>query len=191
MHQRTRLPVAQEGDSTALQSAYVAVRPAPGAAMLATVDARVLMRQPMEGDMRPTLVVERFVAISPEPSCAAAASAAPLENTYWKLIILRGKPVEVPAQQQEPHFILQPAQKRVAGGGGCNRFTGSYTLDGDRLSFGRTAGTMAACLQGMEQERAFIDALTSVVRWRVDGQRLELLDERGVAIGQFESRYLR
>ena len=50
---------------------------------------------------------------------------------------------------------------------------------------------MMACPQGMEQERAFLDALSAVARWRVDGQRLDLLDERGGTIAQFESRYMR
>jgi heat shock protein HslJ len=98
-----------------------------------------------------------------------------------------GKPME---QQGEPHLILQPAQKRVVGSGGCNRLAGSYTLDGDRVSFGRAAVTKMACLHGMEQESMFLDAPSAVTRWHVDGQRLDLLDERGEVIAQFESRYL-
>jgi heat shock protein HslJ len=121
---------------------------------------------------------------------SVSGTTASFENTYWKLVALRGKPVEVAQQQREPHLILQPAQKRMAGSGGCNRLAGSYTLDDDRVSFGRVASTRMACAQGMEQESAFLDALSAIKRWRVEGQHLDLMDERGEVIAQFESRYL-
>src|SRR5688500_15121011 len=44
-----RVPVAQEGDNAALQSAYGAARSAPGAPVLATVEGRVLPRPRMDG----------------------------------------------------------------------------------------------------------------------------------------------
>jgi len=130
----------------------------------------VLNESPAEGGgtPRPVLQVEHFVAIAAQAQCEAPPSsgAASLENTYWKLTTLRDKPVAAADRQREPHLILQPAQHRVAGSGGCNRIAGGYTLAGDRLTFGRTAGTMMACVDSMEQERAFLDALSTVARWR-------------------------
>jgi len=73
--------------------------------------------------------------------CAIQAPT-PLENTYWKLTHLGDAPVTTPERQREAHFILHPADKRVCGSGGCNRFTGSYELEGDRLTFGRMAGAL-------------------------------------------------
>ena len=43
----------------------------------------------------------------------------------------------------------------------------------------------------MDQERALLDTLTQVARWRVDGQRLVLLDERGAPLLAFDAVYLR
>ena len=189
-----QFPVAPEGANAALQAAYVATRSAPGEPALATVDARVVMRAVEDGGTpRPVLQVERFVAIAAQAACAAPASsgAASLENTYWKLIALRGQPVAVPDRGREPHVILQAAQHRVAGSGGCNRIAGGYTLAGERITFGRIAGTMMACADGMQQERAFLDALSAVARWRIEGQRLELIDERGDVLARFEAVYLR
>ena len=134
------------------------------------------------------MLLRRAGGSAPPP--AESGVTASLENTYWKLISLRGQPVVVVQNQREPHFVLHAALKRVAGSGGCNHLTGEYTLDGDRLSFGRTAGTLMACPQGMEQERAFLDTLTSVARWRIEGQRLELLDAGGAALVHFEAKYL-
>ena len=188
-----QFPVLEEGANVALQRAYLAARPAPGAPLLATVDARLVMR-PLEdgGSPRPALQVERFVAIAQQAQCeVSTSSAASLENTYWKLTTLRGMPVVVADRQREPHLILQPEQHRVAGSGGCNRVAGGYTLAGDRITFGRVAGTMMACTAGMDQERGFLDALGTVARWSIEGQRLDLIDSRGDVLLRFEAVYLR
>jgi heat shock protein HslJ len=126
-----------------------------------------------------------------EKLAASRASAqATLENTYWKLVRLASTGVTVAGDQREPHFILHPDGKRVSGSGGCNRMAGTYTVDDDRLSFSRMAGTLMACPDGMEQERAFHEALGHVTTWRVDGENLQLLDGDGDVVLQFESRYM-
>jgi heat shock protein HslJ len=66
---------------------------------------------------------------------------------------------------------------------------GSYTLEGRKLSFSRMAGTMMACPDGMDVERAFHTALQTVTRWRIDGDTLELFDVAGESVASFESRY--
>jgi len=182
-----QFPVLDGGAGVALQRAYLAARTAPGAPMLATVDARIVARAPADGGApRPALEVERFVAIAPQAQCEVIASGAvPLENTTWKLTALRGQPVADPLRQ--PHIVLQPEQHRVSGSGGCNRIAGGYTLAGDRLTFGRTAATMMACPDGMAQERAFLDALSTVARWHIEGQRLALRDARGEVVLRFDA----
>jgi uncharacterized lipoprotein YbaY/heat shock protein HslJ len=186
-----QFPVVPEGEGPALQAAYVAARAVPGEAQLAAVQARIVMRAPEPGlAPRPALQVERVIGLSAQTSCAAPAASATLENTYWKLTSLRGRPVVVAERQREPHLILQRALRRVVGSGGCNRLSGNYTLDSERLVFSRAAGTLMACRDGMEQERAFLDTLAQVTSWRVDGQRLTLLDERAAPLLQFEAVYL-
>jgi putative lipoprotein len=142
------------------------------------------------------LLLVRVGAARPAAPAASAvppqASPASLENTYWKLVSLRGAAVQLADKQREPHLILQPADRRVVGSGGCNRLMGSYTLDGERLAFSKTAGTMMACAQGvMALERAFLDTLPQVATWRIDGQQLELRDGQGTSLAAFESRYLK
>jgi copper homeostasis protein (lipoprotein) len=187
-----RMAVAEEGDNLALQRAYLTARPAPAAPMLITVDARVRPPQVPEGggQARPVLVVERFVAIAAGP-CGTPYATAALQDTYWKLAQLRGQPVDAVERQREAHLVLHTAQQRLAGSGGCNRLAGSYTLDGQRLSFGPTAATRMACAQGMAQEQAFLDALAATVRWRIDAQRLELFDAQGASLARFEAVALR
>jgi putative lipoprotein len=115
----------------------------------------------------------------------------PLENTYWKLTHLGERPVTTPERQREAHFILQRAEKRVVGSGGCNGITGGYELEGERLKFGRMAATMMACPVGMEDERAFLGALGRAERARIEQQQLELLDTAGDVVARFQAVHLR
>jgi uncharacterized lipoprotein YbaY/heat shock protein HslJ len=187
-----RLPVAEEGDNAALQRAYAAARPSPGAPMLVTVDAIVQPRPSPEAGRppRPVLAVARYVAIGAGP-CGTPHGNAVLENTYWRLVALRDRPVEAAERQREAHVILQPQQRRLVGSGGCNRIAGSYSLEGEQLSFGRSAGTLMACPRGMEQERDFLAALAATARWRIVAEQLDLLDAAGTTVARFEAVHLR
>jgi putative lipoprotein len=62
----------------------------------------------------------------------------------------------------------QPGQELLVSleGGGCNRVMGSFELDGDKLRLRGMAGTMMACVAGMEQEQRFLKSLEKVERYR-------------------------
>lgn len=124
-------------------------------------------------------------------SAPAPAGIAALENTYWKLLRVGTETVNLGAQQREPHLVLHSQGKRVAGTGGCNRIIGAYAVSGEELKFSQMGGTMMACPDGMQYERAFHDALMNVSRWRIDGERLELFDSAGTSLALLESRYMR
>jgi heat shock protein HslJ len=67
---------------------------------------------------------------------------------------------------------------RLSGSTGCNRFTGSYTIDGDSLELGAMASTRMACPPPADAvERAYLAALGRVTTWRVDNEELALLDD--------------
>jgi heat shock protein HslJ len=112
--------------------------------------------------------------------------ASSLTNTYWKLISLDGKPVTAEKDQRAAHLILQEKDNRLAGSGGCNRIMGSYRLDGSSLSFGKVASTMMAC-GNMHDEQAFLATLEKIKRWKIEGDRLDLLDESGQSRVRFEA----
>ncbi len=66
---------------------------------------------------------------------------------------------------------------RVTGSAGCNRFTGTYTVSGSDVTISGVAATRKMCVTPekiMEQEAAFLKALTMGTRARIDGARLEL-----------------
>lgn len=114
--------------------------------------------------------------------------ATPLEQTDWNLTWLSQANIGSSPQQRVAYFVLDPSSHRVSGSGGCNRLTGSYELDGDQLKFTQMAGTMMACLQGMDTEKIFLQALGQVKTWKISGENLVLLDARGRALARFERR---
>jgi heat shock protein HslJ len=50
---------------------------------------------------------------------------------------------------------------------------------------------MMACPEGLEAEKAFLEALPRVAGWRIKGVHLEMLDAGGAVVARFESRPLR
>jgi putative lipoprotein len=114
------------------------------------------------------------------------STATPLENTHWKLTSLANTNVLAGTQAREAYFILNPANRSVTGSGGCNRLTGTYQVNGDRVSFSRIASTMMGCMSGMETEQAFLKALSAASRWRISGKTLELFDGAGTRLARFE-----
>ena len=135
--------------------------------------------------------LKRAPLFEPIESNGKETSATSLENTYWKLIELGDVAVEVANQQQEPHFVLNSETHRVSGTGGCNRLMGSYTLNGENLVFSQVAGTMMACVKGMETESAFLQIFSQVNSWKMRGQRLELYDAAGKRVARFEARNMK
>lgn len=58
---------------------------------------------------------------------------------------------------------------RVSGSSGCNRYSGYYTLAGERLAIGPVAMTRMACVPAvMDIERRFGDALEQAARVTLD-----------------------
>ena len=69
---------------------------------------------------------------------------------------------------------------RAGGFAGCNRFSAGYELSGDQLRFGAAIATRMACVGGMELERDYLQALSRVTRYRLQGSTLTLLADKDV-----------
>lgn len=114
-----------------------------------------------------------------------------ITEKYWKLVELNGQPV--PALDREPYLILKTGDGRVTGFGGCNGFSGSYTLDeaASRIRFGEIASTMMACAKGMETEQAFHQVLRNADNYSLAGDHLTLNRARMAPLARFDAVYLR
>jgi len=70
----------------------------------------------------------------------------------------------------------------VSGIAGCNRFNADYEVDGNDLSFGPVATTRKLCADPpgiMEQESAFLSALSEVASYELDDESLVMFDSMG------------
>jgi heat shock protein HslJ len=106
-----------------------------------------------------------------------------LDGTSWRATELAGK--RTPKQDPKSEAHLQFQAGRVYGSDGCNRVTGSYQLNGDRVTFGQMAATQIACLNTSGIEVPFRNALKNASRLSVAGDRLELFDAAGTRLAMF------
>jgi heat shock protein HslJ len=119
---------------------------------------------------------------------AAGASASPsaprLEGSSWSPTAYRSGEAltDIAAGGRPARFRFEAG--RLTGSAGCNQIGGTYTLAGDRLTFKPTIrSTMMACPEPlMKQEQAVGLVLTRVATYRLDGERLELLDAAGLPL---------
>ncbi len=71
---------------------------------------------------------------------------------------------------------------KITGSAGCNHYGGEYLLDGANLSVSSLFSTLMYCTEPegvMEQEARYLGLFDSVSGYRIDGDRLDLLDEVG------------
>ncbi len=106
---------------------------------------------------------------------ACATSTGAIEGVTWVLDSY-GPPGNLqpvlPDAETSAEFNHDDAQ--VAGSAGCNRYFGSYQLDGNKLSFtGPLGSTMMACPELiMEQEMAYLRVLQLAETYEIDGDEL-------------------
>jgi putative lipoprotein len=131
------------------------------------------------------------VLMQPVGSQQPAPAEIPLVGTYWRLTELDGAPARDAELGSEPHVVLEPEDRRFLGSGGVNSLSGTYALDGERLTLAPGPMTlMAGPPEAMRQEQAFVEALRSVTAFRISGSELALLAGE-VVILRFEAVKLR
>ena len=71
---------------------------------------------------------------------------------------------------------------------GCNAFNANDESDGDTLSFGPIAATLAACVDEAvsARESALLAALDATARFAVENDRLRLENSNGDAVAEFD-----
>jgi putative lipoprotein len=143
--------------------------------------------QPVLTDGAPSEISLLLRPVGPESLAKASSAPVALEGTHWKLTKLEGADLLPTDSKRIPYLTLDRTSHRVSGFSGCNRLVGSYELDGNKLTFGATAGTRMACLTGMDLEQHFTEILSHVDRWKIDGHGLDLLDSNGNPLAHFEA----
>ncbi len=114
------------------------------------------------------LTAEPLAAPGPGPDDPAGAG---LPGSTWVLTALGG------SEDTADIFptIEFGADGTVSGFAGCNRYNGSYSLDGTTLSFGPLAATKMGCPPpASEVEAAFLQAMSGVTSFTLAPDRLVL-----------------
>ncbi|HRQ65829.1 MAG TPA: META domain-containing protein [Xanthomonadaceae bacterium] len=119
------------------------------------------------------------------PTCHESGSgggpATPLQGGEWRLTALEGEAVPGAPEITLVFF----ADGQVAGRGGCNSYSGRYTLSGEGLSVGPIAATKMMCLDEgvMAREAHFLDILGKAARFYLDDEgrlHIETADGRSL-----------
>ena len=115
-------------------------------------------------------------------------AATELQETYWKLTELMGKPVVLNENNKKGiHIILKKEDNSVQGFSGCNTFMGRYELkEGNRITFSAIASTMMAC-PDMATETEFNKMLGVVDNYTINGSIMTLNKAKMAPMARFEA----
>lgn len=86
-----------------------------------------------------------------------------------------------------PNILFVTENNHVSGYSGCNRFMGTYTLEGSKLKMGQMAATMMAC-PDMDMEHAFLKMLDEVDSYVVKGSELHFMNKESQVIAKFTDK---
>ena len=109
---------------------------------------------------------------------ATGSNLAQLQASTWQLQGASGDT-----------FTLQVAGDKVAGKGGCNRYFGGITQQGDGvLTLGAMGSTRMMCMGDLAgKEMLYLQKLEKVATFKVSGQQLVLSDANKVALLTFDA----
>ena len=130
-----------------------------------------------------TLIALGIISLA---ACQPGAPPLSLADTAWILTKLNGS---APLEGTSVSARFE-ADGKVSGSDGCNRYTTTYTIDGNKIKFGEgAASTLMACPQPiMEQASAYMRALQSAVTYEINTDTLILRDANGVTVAAFSAQ---
>lgn len=109
-------------------------------------------------------------------SIPSVAAEPGLYGGTWRAVEIGGNAVTGKA----PLTLGFEPDANVTGSGGCNRFNGTVTIDGNGMTFPPFAATRKMCPPAvMVPEQEFLGALAAVATYRLEGPYLILDDAYG------------
>jgi heat shock protein HslJ len=107
-------------------------------------------------------------------SCSTADLLTQLGSTEWNVTSLLGKSLNAVDITKGLPSLNFSDNGKLFGSTGCNSFTGSYKLEGTKLSLDPGAMTKMMCSDNTEQD--FLNAINQVTNLKMDGNTLNLLN---------------
>jgi heat shock protein HslJ len=100
------------------------------------------------------------------------AQTAAMPSGSWQTIAMRGKAIK----GHNPNFTLDMTKNAIYGFSGCNRFFGSFSLNGKNIKFSQLASTMMLC-ESANVEKDFFADIGRTDHYRLEGDVLTFYDE--------------
>jgi heat shock protein HslJ len=109
-------------------------------------------------------------------STSTPAPKVPIIGTRWNLSSIAGEAIRLPEGTENPYLSIAE-DNRLTGFGGCNKLMGSVKLDGDAISFPGVGSTKMYCKETQAVETSFMTALRATNSYKLDADKLTLLDK--------------
>ena len=122
----------------------------------------------MKGIIRACFLLIGIISVG---SIAVSAKSNRLEGKRWIPVEMNGKKIN----ETRAFLEFDTAAERFSGNAGCNRMFGGYTAKGSTINFKATGTTRMHCGPVVAAEQEFLAALDRVNRYRVKGDRLDLI----------------
>jgi heat shock protein HslJ len=108
-------------------------------------------------------------------------------NQRWVLTEMKTVPVQLSGTRRDAYIEFSPAEKQFTGNGGCNRISGSYTLEKkNHIQLGQVTSTKMSC-SDISFETTFLSILSDVNRYEMNDNIL-LLKKNGDVLLKFAPR---
>ncbi|KYC45013.1 MAG: META domain protein [Candidatus Methanofastidiosum methylothiophilum] len=117
--------------------------------------------------------------------CASPNQPPPnFEGTSWKLDTYLSNIEHVVSPITNTKVSLEFKDGRISGSSGCNTFFAKYTVEGKSMTFGLIGATKMNCTNPgvMEQEQTYLKRLESVKSYKLEGNKLSLIDNNGKTV---------
>jgi heat shock protein HslJ len=109
-------------------------------------------------------------------SCAGANRSDPLNGTAWTLTSIENSPPIGSAV-----LTVEFADGQIGGSSGCNSYSGSYKVQGGKITTDAIAMTLMACADPrlMEQEQTFLEYLQNTPTYKLSAGELQIIRSDG------------
>lgn len=156
-------------------------------------DGNTIRFQDKNGKTQTFLVTENIITLIQNNSHAMLYKELyGIKEQYWKLIELNEKAITgTDSTIREPYIILKDSDNELQGFASCNRLKGIYSInDVNKISFSNILTTRVTC-NLIKQETEFINTLSEAKVYRIENDKLLLLNNKHKIIARFQVVYLR
>jgi heat shock protein HslJ len=116
-------------------------------------------------------------------AACGGSDANALRNTAWELESLAGNAV-----LSGTTITIEFSEDQISGSAGCNQYGGSYQAGENSFGLGDLFATEMGCMEPagiLEQETAYLEALSAADTYQIAADRLEMFDKAGAQVLAF------